>query len=187
ECVLVPEDMPSVAHWRDLSAQTGLTDRSYGEYAQRVSDGSQMDGRPGSAALFGHVSPKFRMPGMRDTENVKVFIDEFDQYEKNYDSPDPNKRLPNYIVMSLGENHTRGTTPGACTPAACVANNDWAVGQLVDRVSHSRYWPQTAIFVIEDDAQNGPDHVDARRTIGLVISPYTKRKTVDSTLYTTSS
>jgi hypothetical protein len=118
---------------------------------------------------------------------VKVFIDEFDQYEKNFDSPDPNKRLPNYIVMSLGENHTRGTTPGACTPAACVANNDWAVGQLVDRVSHSRYWPQTAIFVIEDDAQNGPDHVDARRTIGLVISPYTKRKAVDSTLYTTSS
>jgi YVTN family beta-propeller protein len=182
-----PEDTPSSGHLWDLAAQKGLTYRSYGEYAQRVSDGSQMDGRPGIAALFGHVSPKFRMPGMRDTENVKVFIDEFDQYEKNYDSPDPNKRLPNYIVMSLGENHTRGTTPGACTPAACVANNDWAVGQLVDRVSHSRYWPQTAIFVIEDDAQNGPDHVDARRTIGLVISPYTKRKAVDSTLYTTSS
>ena len=115
-----PEDTPSSGHLWDLAAQKGLTYRSYGEYAQRVSDGSQMDGRPGSAALFGHVSPKFRMPGMRDTENVKVFIDEFDQYEKNYDSPDPNKRLPNYIVMSLGENHTRGTTPGACTPAACV-------------------------------------------------------------------
>jgi hypothetical protein len=68
-----------------------------------------------------------------------------------------------------------------------VANNDWALGQLVDRVSHSRYWPETAIFVIEDDAQNGPDHVDARRTVGLVVSAYTKRKTVDSTLYTTSS
>jgi hypothetical protein len=89
--------------------------------------------------------------------------------------------------MSLGENHTQGTTPGAHTPIACVANNDWALGQLVERVSLSRYWKETAIFVIEDDAQNGSDHVDARRTVGLVISPYTKRKFVDSTLYTTSS
>jgi hypothetical protein len=68
-----------------------------------------------------------------------------------------------------------------------VANNDWALGQLVARVSRSRYWKETAIFVIEDDAQNGSDHVDARRTAGLVISPYSKRKAVDSTLYTTSS
>jgi hypothetical protein len=146
-----------------------------------------MDARPGIAALFGHVCPKFRLPGMRDTEDVKVFLEEFAQYEKNYDSPDPAQRLPNYIVMSLGENHTRGATPGARTPSACVANNDWAVGQLVDRVTHSRYWPETAIFIIEDDAQNGPDHVDARRTTGFVISPYTKRAVVDSTLYTTSS
>jgi hypothetical protein len=61
------------------------------------------------------------------------------------------------------------------------------VGLLVERVTNSRYWPETAIFIIEDDAQNGPDHVDARRTVGLVISPYTKRGVVDSTLYTTSS
>ncbi len=182
-----PEDTPSSGHLWDLAARKGLTYRSYGEYAQRVSDGSQMDARPGIAALFGHVSPKFRLPDMRDTDNVKAFIAEFDQYEKNYDSPDPVRRLPNYIVMSLGENHTRGATPGAHTPSAAVANNDWAVGQLVDRVTHSRYWPETAIFVIEDDAQNGPDHVDARRTTGLVISPYTRRRAVDSTLYTTSS
>jgi hypothetical protein len=68
-----------------------------------------------------------------------------------------------------------------------VANNDYAIGQLVDAVSHSRYWPSTAIFIIEDDAQDGPDHVDARRTVGLVISPYVKRGIVDSTLYSTSS
>ncbi|MDP2998517.1 MAG: alkaline phosphatase family protein [Bryobacterales bacterium] len=182
-----PEDTPSSGHMWDLAARKGLTYRSYGEYADRVSDGSQMEGRAGIAGLFGHVSPKFRLPGMRDTDNVKVFLEELDQFETNYDSPDPTRRLPNFSVMSLGENHTRGTTPGACMPAACVANNDWAVGQLVDRVSHSRYWPQTAIFVIEDDAQNGPDHVDARRTVGLVVSPYTKRQALDSTLYTTSS
>jgi hypothetical protein len=68
-----------------------------------------------------------------------------------------------------------------------VANNDYAIGQLVDAVSHSKYWPNTAIFIIEDDAQDGPDHVDARRTVGLVISPYVKRGIVDSTLYSTSS
>ena len=89
--------------------------------------------------------------------------------------------------MSLGEDHTRGTQPGAFTPVAMVANNDQAIGNLVDRVSHSKYWPKTAIFIIEDDGQDGPDHVDARRTVGLVVSPYVKRGMVDSTLYTTSS
>jgi hypothetical protein len=171
----------------DLAAKKGLTYRSYGEYAQRVSEGAQMDAAPGIAGLVGHVAPKFRLPGMRDTDNVKAFLVEFDQYEQAYDSPDAGKRLPNFIVMSLGENHTQGTRAGAPTPVAAVANNDWAVGQLVDRVTRSRYWANTAIFIIEDDAQNGPDHVDSRRTVGLVVSPYTKRNAVDSTMYTTSS
>ena len=89
--------------------------------------------------------------------------------------------------MSLGENHTRGTTPGAPTPEACVGSNDLALGRLVEAASHSRFWNEMAIFVIEDDAQNGPDHVDAHRTAGLVISPFCKRRFVDSTLYTTAS
>ncbi|MBI4905106.1 MAG: hypothetical protein HY820_15840 [Acidobacteria bacterium] len=182
-----PANTPASGHIWDLAARKGLTYRSYGEYAQRVSEGDQMDAAPGIAGLVGHVAPKFRLPGMRDTDNVRAFFAEFEQYEKNFDSKDPNKRLPNYIVMSLPEDHTRGTSPGAPTPVAMVANNDYAIGMLVDRVSHSKYWPETAIFLIEDDAQNGPDHVDARRTVGLVISPYTKRKALDSTLYTTSS
>jgi hypothetical protein len=95
--------------------------------------------------------------------------------------------MPQFIIMSLGEDHTDGTTPGAFTPQACVASNDLALGKLLDAVSHSPLWPQTAIFVIEDDAQNGPDHVDAHRTVCLVASPYTKRKFVDSTQYSTVS
>jgi YVTN family beta-propeller protein len=182
-----PANTPSSGHMWDLAAKKGLTYRSYGEYAQRVSEGAQMDAAPGIAGLVGHVAPKFRLPGMRDTDNVKAFLVEFDQYEQAYDSPDAGKRLPNFIVMSLGENHTQGTRAGAPTPVAAVANNDWAVGQLVDRVTRSRYWANTAIFIIEDDAQNGPDHVDSRRTVGLVVSPYTKRNAVDSTMYTTSS
>jgi len=89
--------------------------------------------------------------------------------------------------MSLGEDHTSGTTPGAFTPQACVASNDLALGRLIEAVSHSKYWPEMAVFVIEDDPQNGPDHVDAHRTVGLVVSPYTKRRFVDSTQYCTVS
>jgi hypothetical protein len=91
------------------------------------------------------------------------------------------------MVMCLPEDHTKGTTRGAPTPRAAVAGNDYGLGMIVDRLSHSKYWPQTAIFVIEDDAQDGPDHVDARRTVGLVISPYCYRGIVDSTFYTTSA
>ena len=77
--------------------------------------------------------------------------------------------------------------PGAFTPDACVASNDLGLGRIVEAATRSRFWKEMAIFVIEDDAQNGPDHVDAHRTVGLVISPYCKRGVVDSTLYTTAS
>ena len=177
---------PSGYLW-DACARKGLSYRSYGEYGRRVSepDGKfKMEGAvPG---LVGHMCPQYGIqtkPGpyrVRDTDNVDIFLKEFRQFEKNDD-------LPAFIVMSLGEDHTSGTTPGAFTPQASVASNDLALGRLVEAVSHSKYWPETAIFVIEDDPQNGPDHVDAHRTVGLVISPYTKRHFVDSTQYSTAS
>jgi YVTN family beta-propeller protein len=179
--------IPSAGHLWDLAARKGLTYRSYGEYASRASTGTTMDAAPGVGGLVGHVAADYLGSRQRDTANVAVFLREFKEYEKNYDSPDPNKRFPNFVVMSMPEDHTRGTAPGAFTPQAMVANNDYAIGQLVDAVSHSRYWPNTAIFIIEDDGQDGPDHVDARRTVGLVLSPYVKRGIVDSTLYSTSS
>jgi YVTN family beta-propeller protein len=176
---------PSGYLW-DSCAKAGLSYRSYGEYGRRVSqpDGSfKMEGRvPG---LVGHFCPDWGIPTkpgqpVRDTDRVETFLEEFRQYEKD-------GKLPRFIVMSLGEDHTTGTAPGTFTPQACVASNDLALGRLVEAVSKSSYWPKTAIFVIEDDAQNGPDHVDAHRTVGLVISPYTKRKHVDSTQYQTVS
>lgn len=179
--------VPAAGHLWDLAARKGLTYRSYGEYASRSSDGTTMDAAPGVGGLLNHVSPKFKLPGMRDTDNVRVFFEELDGYEKNFASKDQSKRLPALVVMSLPEDHTAGTRPGGYTPRAMVANADWAVGQLVERMSKSPYWPETAIFMIEDDAQNGPDHVDARRTVGLIASPYAKRGFVDSTLYTTSA
>ena len=179
--------VPSAGHLWDLARRKGLTYRSYGEYASRASTGQGIDMAPGAEGLIGHVSLDYRSGRQRDTDNVAVFLREFQEYEANYDSPDAEKRLPNFIVMSMPEDHTRGTKPGEYTPQAMVANNDFAIGELVDAVSHSRYWPNTAIFIIEDDAQDGADHVDARRTVGLVISPYVKRGIVDSTLYSTSS
>jgi YVTN family beta-propeller protein len=179
--------IPGAGHLWDLAQKKGLTYRSYGEYATRASTGTTMEASPGVGGLLGHVAPKFKLPGMRDTDNAAEFLREFEEYERNFDSPLPAKRLPNFMVMSLPEDHTAGTTPGRFTPIAMVANNDYAVGMIVDRITHSRYWPETAIFIIEDDAQDGPDHVDARRTTAYVVSPYIKRQTIDSTLYTTSS
>ena len=83
--------------------------------------------------------------------------------------------LPNFILMRLPNDHTLGTRPGGPSPKSSVADNDLAVGRVVDAISHSPFWDDTAIFVIEDDAQNGGDHVDAHRSIALVISKYSPR------------
>jgi hypothetical protein len=114
-------------------------------------------------------------------DKVRFWIEDLKEWERIGREP------PRFTVMELGENHTRAATPGANTPAACVGSNDLGVGRIVEAASHSKFWKEMAIFVIEDDAQNGPDHVDAHRTAGLVISPYCKRRVVDSTLYTTAS
>jgi YVTN family beta-propeller protein len=176
---------PSGYLW-DACHRAGLSYRSYGEYGKRVSTGdggSKMEGRvPG---LVGHICPDYGIAKVkgkrpRDTDNVEVFLKEYRAFEKS-------GRMPRFIVMSLGEDHTTGTTPDTYTPQACVASNDLALGRLVEAVSKSKYWKETAIFVIEDDAQNGPDHVDAHRTVGLVISPYTKRRAVDGAQYSTVS
>src|SRR5205807_8163149 len=91
------------------------------------------------------------------------------------------------IVLRRPNEHTAGTRLSKATPTAMVADNELARGRIVEAISKSKFWNDTAIFVVEDDAQNGSDHVDAHRTVALVISPYTKRGQVDSTLYSTSS
>ena len=83
--------------------------------------------------------------------------------------------MPNVVVMSLDEDHTNGSDPGAPTPRAMVADNDLALGRIVERISDSRFWPTSLILVVEDDAQDGLDHVDGRRTIALAISPFVRR------------
>jgi DNA-binding beta-propeller fold protein YncE len=130
-----------------------------------------------------HMSQEWadaRAKGGRDYQSVDIFIREFHDMERS-------STVPSFMVMALSEDHTKGTRPGVCTPKACVASNDLGVGKIVEAISSSALWKEFAIFIIEDDAQNGPDHVDAHRTVGLVVSPYTHNRGVDHTYYTTTS
>jgi YVTN family beta-propeller protein len=111
-----------------------------------------------------------------DVYRAKLFIDELKEFEKKGE-------FPNLVYLFLPADHTNGTRPDSPTPRAMVADNDLALGMVVEAVSKSKFWPKTCIVVTEDDPQNGFDHVDGHRTVGLVISPYTKRKAVDSTCY----
>jgi YVTN family beta-propeller protein len=135
-------------------------------------------------ARFGiHVDPSY--PGWNlDCSDHAVREPEWQREFSNYVK---DGRLPALQIVYLPSDHTQGATPGTATAASYVADNDLALGRLVAAVSHSPYWSSTAIFVVEDDAQDGPDHVDAHRSVGLVISPYTQHARVDSTHYDTVS
>ena len=115
-----------------------------------------------------------------DVWRAREFIKELHAYERN-------GSFPNFMIMLLPNDHTTGTTPDFPTPAASVADNDLALGQIVEAVSKSKFWKETAIFVIQDDPQSGLDHVDGKRTVALCISPYTKRKEIISTQYNQNS
>ena len=114
-----------------------------------------------------------------DTKRIEIFAEEFRRFVAA-------GTVPRLSILRLPRDHTSGTSPGAVTPTSMIADNDLALGQLVEVISHSAIWKESAIFVLEDDAQNGPDHVDAHRSVLLAISPFTRRGLVDSTLYTTS-
>jgi YVTN family beta-propeller protein len=115
-----------------------------------------------------------------DVVRAQIFLRHLQAWEKN-------GQMPNLVLVQLACDHTAGTVPGVSTPKAMVADNDLALGQIVERLSHSRFWKNMAIFVVEDDAQDGIDHVDGHRTVALAVSPYTRRRSVDSTFYSQTS
>jgi hypothetical protein len=133
-------------------------------------------------SLQGHLDVHYRGFDLdyRDVKRAERLISELKRFETEGD-------MPRLQIIRLPNDHTHGTSRRFRTPTAYVADNDLAFGQTVEAISHSKFWPQSAIFVVEDDAQNGPDHVDAHRTIAFVISPYVKRGAVDSNMYSTSS
>jgi hypothetical protein len=107
-------------------------------------------------------------------------------WKKDFDSLLAIHKVPQFSFIYLPNDHTSGLAKGAYTPIAQVADNDLALGKIIDHISHSKIWGSTAIFVLEDDAQDGPDHVDAHRSTAYVVSPYIKRKAVDHTMYSTA-
>ncbi|HEY3268438.1 MAG TPA: alkaline phosphatase family protein [Armatimonadota bacterium] len=111
----------------------------------------------------------------------------YTEWKREWDAYVKNGKLPPFTMIRLPRNHTAGTTPGMASPRAMVADNDYALGEIVEAVSKSRYWKSTAIFVLEDDAQNGFDHVDSHRSPSFVISPLVRKGTVDHRFYNTDS
>lgn len=172
---------PAEGYLWDRAKAASVSYRSFGEF---VANGktAKDPGRSKVAALNGHFDPWFRSFDLDypDQKRADRFIAELKRFEAEGD-------MPRLQIVRLPNDHTHGTTAGKHTPSALVADNDLALGRVVEAVSHSKFWAQTAIFVVEDDAQNGPDHVDAHRTIAFAISPYTRKSGVDSTMYSTSS
>jgi DNA-binding beta-propeller fold protein YncE len=142
--------------------------------------------------LVGHFAPEAPDFNLRIPEQIRaeIFMRHLNGWVKDREAG--KDTMPNFIILRMGNDHTAGTTPGGPTPRSSVADNDLAIGRAVDAVSHSAYWDDTAFFILEDDAQNGADHVDAHRSLALVISKYAPHKDdgsafVDSRFYSTVS
>ncbi len=147
---------------------------------------------PTKPELVGHFAPEAPDFNLRVPDQVRanIFFRHLDAWKQ--DRAAGRDTMPNFIQLRLPNDHTAGTAPGAPTPKASVADNDLAVGRVVEAISHSAFWDDTAIFILEDDAQNGADHVDAHRSTTLVISKYAPHGPggspfVDSTFYSTVS
>jgi len=145
------------------------------------------------AMLRDHFDPLFPDFNTEYPDQLRAdeFLNEFDGFVRARKESKAAAELPAFTLLYLPDDHTHGTTPGKPRPAASVADNDLAVGRVVEAVSHSPYWDDTAILILEDDAQNGADHVDAHRSIALVISKYSPGSAdhpfVDHQFYTTVS
>jgi YVTN family beta-propeller protein len=179
----------------DNAYDNGVSFRNYGMYTTIPGDckgngNTSTTTRLDDARFGDHVDEYFagfNMLCSDHADRLPQWEREFRAYEELYAQDPKRDPLPRLTLLRLPNDHTHGTTAGRATPQAYMADNDLALGRLVDVVSHSRFWPNTAIFVTEDDAQNGPDHIDAHRTLAYVISPYTQTAAIDSTHYDTAA
>ncbi|WP_298297236.1 bifunctional YncE family protein/alkaline phosphatase family protein [Hydrotalea sp.] len=158
----------------DWCKKQGISYRTYGEFAD--------DYKPNIPVLKNHFCTYYTSWDMnvRDTSRVS-------QWKRDFDSLVAIHQLPQFNSLRLITDHTEGMKLGRPSPFAHVADNDLAVGLFIEHLSHSPVWNQSVVFIVEDDAQNGPDHVDAHRAPAYVISPFIKRGFVDHTMYSTSS
>lgn len=153
-------------HLWDAAARAHITYRDYGMWVtNRGPIGTPVT--TGEAALAGHIDPKYRGFDIEYADS-----DREAEWEREFNGFERSGTLPAFEIVRFPGDHTAGTFPGAYTPRAMIADNDLALGRLVAAVSHSRDWPHTLVIAIEDDAQNGPDHVDEQRTVVFLASPY---------------
>jgi YVTN family beta-propeller protein len=180
-----PAALPPAGYIWTNAAQAGISMRNFGYFVNNRPMPVQGDEHVASVRdpiLAKVTNRRYRAFDLEypDVERAKVFLAELAGYEKS-------GQMPRFLILRLGNDHTSGTAAGKIAPPAAVADNDYALGMLVEGVSRSRFWPKTAIFVLEDDAQNGPDHVDSHRSPAFVISAHAKRHFVDGTMYNTTS
>lgn len=209
--------LPDVAevpggHLWDACLRQGISFRNYGFFVDPIDkhevDSAKLeaaDNSPTKKSLLPFTDLNFRRfdqnyadselwveYGSPEPKQLKEFgirkaASRFTEWKSEFDQMVASGKMPQLTMLQLCRDHTAGTTPGLGTPAAMVADNDYALGKVVETISHSPFWRSTAIIVLEDDAQNGVDHVDCHRSLTFVISPYSKRGLVDSRFYNTDS
>ncbi|MGD0737720.1 MAG: beta-propeller fold lactonase family protein [Terracidiphilus sp.] len=147
---------------------------------------------PTKPELVGHFAPE--APDFNLAVPDQVRVDIFMKHLAGWvaDKQQGKDTMPNFVMLRLGNDHTAGTRPGGPTPKSSVADNDLAVGRAVEAIAHSPFWDDTAFFILEDDAQNGGDHVDAHRSLAVIVSKYAPKTAsgapfVDSRFYSTVS
>jgi DNA-binding beta-propeller fold protein YncE len=181
-------DDPAAGYLWDAAARKHLTLRNYGEYGEQlpptpgVSDEKQYEGKvravlPGLQPYTNPSYPPFDMH-VSDQIRANVWLSEFHEYERA-------GKMPSLEILHLPRDHTAGLRGGMCSPSACVSDNDLALGRIIEALSHSQFWRSTAVFVLEDDAQAGADHVDSHRSVMLAISPWARGGVVHRFVNTT--
>lgn len=177
-----PANTPPAGYIWNNAMQAGISVRNYGDWAENIPlksvTGTRQVKDLRDASLIPVTDLNYRAFDLEysDIDRAHEFIREWKDFEAK-------NQAPQLLVVRMGNDHTQGMKAGVLTPFAYAAQNDYAVGLLVDAVSKSRLWQSTAIFIIEDDAQNGPDHVDSHRAPAWAISPYTHRGITDSNMY----
>ncbi len=158
----------------DYCQRAGVSYRSYGEFID--------EGKTKVKSLAGHFDKDFPSYDLSIPDMIR-----FERWRHDFDSLVAIGELPRLSTIRLPNNHTAGAKVGVPTPRAMVAENDMALGKMIEHLSKSSVWKESAVFILEDDAQNGPDHVDAHRSIAFVTGPYVKRNQVISRMYSTAS
>jgi DNA-binding beta-propeller fold protein YncE len=180
-----PAAYPPAGYLWTNAASAGISMRNYGYWVENKKeagpDGVQID-KVLDPALAKVTNLKYRSfdTDYPDVKRARTFLDDLAQFESA-------NQMPGLMFVRLGNDHTSGTSPGKIAPLSAFADNDYALGMIVEGVSRSKFWGSTAIFVLEDDAQNGPDHVDSHRSPAFLISSYTRTGAIDSNMYNTTS